>query len=95
MATGTEGYARPEMLASSLVFSTIFSALRSPASVTAAVPCWPSCHAGIVISARSRSKMAKPLGLARSAKLIPPAAETRTSGRILQLVYYLQSIQEK
>ena len=59
-------------LASWKFFPTSFMAFMAPATSTVAVPCWSSCHTGILQSLLSSSRMSKHLGLEMSSRLIPP-----------------------
>ncbi len=53
-------------------FFTIWSALRSAARTTTAVPCWSSWNTGISRSRWSRSSISKQRGAEMSSRLIPP-----------------------
>ena len=65
-------------LASWKLLPTSFMALMAPATSTVAVPCWSSCHTGILQSALSSSRMSKHLGLEMSSRLIPPKEGARS-----------------
>ena len=74
----------------SIGLPTIFSALKSAAMTTTAVPCWSSWKTGMSSSSRSRSSISKQRGAEMSSRLIPPkvgaisfTASTISSGSLV------------
>ncbi len=65
------------MVASSILRPVISSALRMPAAVTMAVPCWSSWKTGIFIRALSCFSISKQAGAAMSSRLMPPKVGSR------------------
>ena len=57
---------------SSIGLPVIFSALKSAAIVTTAVPCWSSWKTGISMVSFSRSSISKQRGAEMSSRLMPP-----------------------
>ena len=57
---------------SSIFFPTNFTAFKSPADTTIAVPCWSSWKTGISNSFFSLLSISKHLGAEISSRLIPP-----------------------
>ena len=74
LVTATPAAPRPTIRtrSSSIGLSTIFSALKSAAMVTTAVPCWSSWKTGMSSVSLSRSSISKQRGAEMSSRLMPP-----------------------